>query len=125
MVDGFICKPCNYKTNRLNNYSRHVKSKKHKKNTNKVSSKNDENNKTKCIHCDKQIHKANKARHDKVCKQRDQNANEKLIANLGKKVQTMKIRIQELEKEKSELEKQVKQNIVREPLTCYDGCGTI
>lgn len=31
MVDEYICKPCDYKTDQLNNYSRHTKSDKHKK----------------------------------------------------------------------------------------------
>lgn len=121
MVDELLCKQCNYKTDRLNNYRRHIKSKKHIKHSTGISAntllETEEGTKIKCIHCDKEMHKANKARHYKVCKKSNQNANEKLIASLEKKIETMKSQIQELEERNLELDKQFKTYILYSHMT--------
>ena len=82
MLKKYNCKICNLETNKLSNYNRHLKSKKHLAKTGvskelaKVSiglaenanHKSEINKKWVCKYCDKSFkHKSSKSRHEKEC----------------------------------------------------------
>jgi len=62
----YTCKKCDYNTNKINNYNRHIKSKRH--NANKMLTKTSQETHNNCI-CGKEYkHYSSLSRHKKVCK---------------------------------------------------------
>jgi hypothetical protein len=78
MSNLYSCIDCNYETDRLSNYKRHLKSSKHLKMINlksddsylkvRASTRRPEIPKLKCIYCDKLISKTNISKHISICK---------------------------------------------------------
>jgi len=78
MNKQFLCKYCNYNTNIHYSFTKHLSTKKHIFNYNKIISpqqieftKKEENNVTKCLYCDKIIkYSKNISRHINLCKKK-------------------------------------------------------
>jgi len=113
-----LCKVCNYKTDRLSSFKKHLQTNKHKKNSLKKSSYITPNNgviaqnnvvnlnKVKCEYCNKFIHKSNKPRHYSHCKMKDIVKKDKEINELLKKNKKLEEINLQLKKERDEYKKE-------------------
>ena len=125
MSKKYNCILCNYDTSKLSNYNKHLLTKKHLRNDEKmkllisskkevatsktedVSSKNEENsgeNQMKCKYCCKLFYKSNKIRHYKRCKMKAKYELEEKTLQLEKELELTKEKQLELEKRNKEIQ---------------------
>ena len=126
MVKKYNCQICNYITDRLSSYNKHLLTKKHIENeTNKATiklsrnevatsinegrtSKNEEilrKNQIKCNYCQKILYKSNKNRHYQACKEKEKY---ELEETMQKTKQDLEEKISILENKKLELDNRLK-----------------